>query len=73
MVWKENVGQFWNVEPRGDPTATPSTWMQNLLLNVTNDFLLTKFSNSRKSFLDIHLTKIFGFWKFLYSNINSSI
>ena len=35
--------------------------MYNLLLNVKNDSKGTKFSKSQKSFLDIPLTKIFGF------------
>ena len=33
---------------RGDPIATPSSWLERLLLNVKNDSWVTKFSRSQK-------------------------
>ena len=59
-----------NIGPGGDPIATPSTWIKNLLLNVKKDSLVAKFSKSRKSFLDIPLTKVSGVLKSFFTQIS---
>ena len=43
-------GQLANIGPKGDPITVPSTSIQNLLLNVKNNFAVAKFSKSWKSF-----------------------
>ena len=55
---------------RGHPIPTLSTWIWNLLLNVKSDYLVAKVSKSRKSFLDISLTKISGVLKSFFTEIS---
>ena len=55
---------------RGNPIATPSTWIKNLLLNIKNDSLVAKFSKSRKSDLDIPLAKVSGVLKSFFTQMS---
>ena len=67
IVWKENVGQYWNLRGSRSNTIYLNIKLvvkyKYLLLNGKNDSSVAKFSKSRKSFLVIPLTKVSRIWK----------
>ena len=60
-----------NIGPRGNPIATTSTWIQNLLLNVKNEYLVANLVNHENHFLDITSTKVSGVWKSFFIQIST--